>query len=203
MVGDLLHHTVEAYSDNLWVYTKEDSFELHMQHCSALLERLEACKMSLKPPKCFIGMKTLNIVGYIISQEGMRVNPTRLQLIQDFQMPTSKTAVRRLLGLANQFGIHVNKYAHIVAPLAALTKKIWPATWSSTQVPEGAWVAFKRLKEVLQSPPILGIPNSTDKYTLQTDASDVAIAGCLTQMQQQQVKLIACIRRVLQPAERK
>ena len=118
-------------------------------------------------------------------------------------MPTSKTAVRRLLGLANQFGIHVNKYAHIVAPLAALTKKDWPATWSSTQVPEGAWVAFKRLKEVLQSPPILGIPNSTDKYTLQTDASDVAIAGCLTQMQQQQVKLIACISRVLQPAERK
>ena len=60
MVGDLLHHSVEAYSDNLWVYTKVDSFELHMKHCSALLERLEACKMSLKPPKCFIGMKTLN-----------------------------------------------------------------------------------------------------------------------------------------------
>ena len=89
-------------------------------------------------------MKTLNIVGYIISQRGMRVNPTRLQLIQDFQTPTSKTAVRRLLGLANQFGIHVHKHAHIVVPLAVLTKKIWPATWSSNQVPGGAWVAFKK-----------------------------------------------------------
>ena len=85
----------------------------------------------------------------LISQEGMRVNPARLQMIQDFHLPSSKTAIRHLLGLANQFGINIRKFADIIAPLTALTKKGWPATWTRDQVPEGTVAAFRKLKEVL------------------------------------------------------
>ena len=56
-------------------------------------------------------MQRLRVIGLIVSKLGIQVNPDRLQAITEFQMPDflkleNKTAVVRLLGMANQYRNH-------------------------------------------------------------------------------------------------
>ena len=98
VVGELLHKCVECYSDNIFVFTKENNFTLHLQHCCLFLAKVQEFNMSLKPSKSFIGMSSLNIVGWKLSKTGVEVNPDKLQAIHDYQFPLSKKAMRRFLG---------------------------------------------------------------------------------------------------------
>ena len=92
--------------------------------------------MSLKPSKSFIGMSSLNIVGWKLSKTGVDVNPDKLQAIHDYQFPLSKKSMRRFLGMANQYRIHIPMYAHIAKSLSALTKNAVPVNWTLAKVPE-------------------------------------------------------------------
>ena len=51
--------------------------------------------------------------------------------------------------------------------------------------------AFNRLKECLVSAPILAYPNAQDQFTLDTNASDLAIGAVLSQIQDGHEKVIA------------
>mmetsp|Transcript_10862 Transcript_10862/g.32697 ORF Transcript_10862/g.32697 Transcript_10862/m.32697 type:complete len:453 (+) Transcript_10862:36-1394(+) len=203
VVGDLLHRTVEAFSDNIFVFTKANCLATHIAHCCEFLRRVEAAGMSLNPKKCHFAAQKLNIVGLTISQEGIAVNPEKLQAIAQCPFPLSQSAVRRLLGMANQYRKQIYAYADIVAPLTAMTKKEHPKTWTAGQVSVGARDAFTKLKEKFQQPPVLAIPDSKKPFRLRVDASDTGIAAELTQIQDEAVRLIACISRALAASERK
>ena len=102
-------------------------------------------------------MQRLRVIGLIVSKLGIQVNPDRLQAITEFQMPKSKTAVRRLLGMANQYRNHIFRYAkiEIVDPLCRLTEGEWPTRWDSESVPEECHTALEILKTALTSPAVL------------------------------------------------
>ena len=203
VVGDLLHKTVEAFSDNVFVFTKVNCLKTHIKHCCEFLRRVEAAGMSLNAKKCHFAAQKLNIVGLTISQHGIAVNPEKLQAIANCPFPLSISAVRRLLGMANQYRKQIYGYADIVAPLTAMTKKTHPKTWTEGQVSEEARDAFAKLKEKLQSPPVLAIPDAKKPFRLRVDASDSGISAELTQKQDDVVRLVACISRALTDSERK
>ena len=104
-------------------------------------------------------MQRLRVIGLIVSKLGIQVNPDRLQAITEFQMPKSKTAVRRLLGMANQYRNHIFRYAKIVDPLCRLTEGEWPTRWDSESVPEECHTALEKLKTALTSPAVLSKPD--------------------------------------------
>ena len=75
----------------------------HLRDIALVLADLEKNGITAKPSKSFFAMQRLRVIGLIVSKLGIQVNPDRLQAITEFQMPKSKTAVRRLLGMANQY----------------------------------------------------------------------------------------------------
>mmetsp|Transcript_27869 Transcript_27869/g.83740 ORF Transcript_27869/g.83740 Transcript_27869/m.83740 type:complete len:736 (+) Transcript_27869:1836-4043(+) len=185
----------------VFVYTRVGNL---MDHLRDLEKVLLACRehgLTLKPKKSYLAMDELNVVGLIVSEKGVRVNPERLQAIRDFKFPLSKTAVRRVLGMANQFRDHIFKYSVIVAELTKLTRKTWPNKWTMDVVPPDAVVALENLKSALMSQPILAKPRRGCPYALEVDASDTGIAARLCQMQDEVEKLIACISRSLTDPE--
>ena len=96
-----LHKRALAYSDNIYVYTMETDLSAHLRDVALVLADLEKNGITAKPSKSFFAMQRLRVIGLIVSKLGIQVNPDRLQAITEFQMPKSKTAVRRLLGMAN------------------------------------------------------------------------------------------------------
>ena len=164
-------------------FTKEGGLKAHLDHCREVLRRPANANMSLKPKQCHIAACSLNIIGYKISRDGIQVNPDKLQAIHDYEFPLSKTALRRFLGMANQYRKHVAHYATLVEPLIAMTRKDWQATWTESQVPQGARAAFESVKQALLSPPILAVPDPKLPFQLKVDASDTGIGAVLSQVQ--------------------
>lgn len=89
--------------------------------------------------------------------------------------------------MVNYYRRFIEGFSGVTAPLSDLLKtKSKVIQWS-----EAAEEAFCQIKELLISSPILGSPDFTKEFVIQTDASDVAVAGILTQQQEEGEKVIA------------
>lgn len=158
VIKELLHDCVEVYADNIFICTSQGSRKAHLDICCEVLRRLADANMSLTPKKCHVAAHSLNMVGFKVTRDGIQVNPDKLQAIREYSFPLSKTAVRRYLGMANQsnqYRRQIPHYASMVEDLIAMTREDWQATWTESQVPQGARVAFERVKQALLNPPIL------------------------------------------------
>ena len=93
--------------------------------------------------------------------------------------PGTKSQVRAFLGLTGYYRRFIPDYASVAAPLTDLTRKSAPnkVVWS-----ESCEKAFRELKLLLCSSPILRSPDFTRQFILQTDASDRAIGTVLSQV---------------------
>eukprot|EP00253_Pinus_taeda_P011597 PITA_11597 len=113
---------------------------------------------------------------------GVHVDPSKIQVIQDWLSPTTLTELRSFLDLANFYCRFVLRFFHITWPFSQVTKGGAKAKlfWSESQ-----HKAFIELKYRLSSAPVLTLPNLQQPFEVETDASDYAIEAVLTQYRHQ------------------
>ncbi|XP_053572111.1 uncharacterized protein LOC128662330 [Bombina bombina] len=117
--------------------------------------------------KCSFHKTTIKFLGYIISPDGIQMDPEKLSAIRDWSTPTSIKSLQRFLGFTNFYRKFINHFSSVVQPLIRLTGKqkfIWDK--ESNQ-------AFHHLKELFSTAPILHLPDPELPYTLEVDASNV------------------------------
>lgn len=131
-----------AYLDNILVFSKDA--EQHAHHLQQVLELLRAEKLYAKMSKCFFFQPSVKFLGYVVSADGIRVNPEKVDAIANWLRPKSPTDVRSFLGLGNYFKRFVQGYAKLTAPLVQLTKKNVRFVWGERQDK-----AFKGLQNCL------------------------------------------------------
>lgn len=117
-------------------------------------------------------------MGMLGSKEGIRVNPEKAQVVRDWLKPTSITELRSFIGLMRFFRHFINDLSSVAVPLTNLTKKgvrlgKWGAEFDE---------ALKHLKEVLTTAPILIAPTWKNNFRCHVDASQHAVGGTLTQL---------------------
>ena len=83
-------------------------------------------------------------------------------------------------------------YVKITTPLTALLSPKVRSEWTNE-----ARDSFLALKHALTHPPMLAMPVMREMFTLDTDASDVAIGAFLSQTQNQVERVIAYASRKL------
>ena len=171
-----LQEFVSAYLDDLVIYS--DSWEDHLLHLRQVLQRLQDVGLTAKPKKCQFGMKQCNYLGHIVGNGVMQPELDKVEVVRSFDIPQTKTNVRAFLGPTGYYLRFIQDYATIALPLTDLTKKTAPnqVRWDSK-----CDQAFKRLKELLCSSPILQSPDFARPFILQTDASDRGVGAVLTQ----------------------
>ena len=90
------------------------------------------------------------------------------------------------------------RFADIATPLVYLTGKDVPFVWDS-----GCSDAFHELRAALIDAPILAFPTETGQYILDTDASNFGLGGVLSQIQNEQERVVAYCSRALRPSQRR
>ena len=104
-------------------------------------------------------MTEVKFLGHVASQEGILVDPTKIEIILQWKKPKNMTEIRSFLGLARYYRHFVEGFSRIVAPLTKLTRKDVKFDW------DGSWeLAFVKLKQILTSAPILTVPNNQKSY---------------------------------------
>ena len=163
-----------AYLDDIIIFS--ETLEEHLQHLKAVLRRLKAANLKMKMSKCKFFQGQADYLGHIVSAEGVRTNPEKVEAIIAMKAPTDVKRVRGFLGMIGYYRRFIKNFSDIATPLTALTKKGAPFKWT----PE-CQAAFERLKQDMVSAPILRYPNPNLPYLVYTDASDNACGAMLAQ----------------------
>ena len=136
----------------------------------------------------------MKLLGHIITESGISVDPSKIEAIQDWKRPERVTEIRSFLGLAGYYRRFIKDFSKIVVPLTSLTKKGVKYIWS-----DKCEASFQKLKELLSDAPILVIPEGNQDFVVYTDVSRVGLDAVLMQKE----RVIAYASRQLKPAETK
>ena len=111
----LLGKSVLVYLDDILVFSKTE--EEHLQHVKQVLEVLRNHRLYAKLSKCEFGKKELNFLGHVVSAEGIKVDPKKVEIVNNWPIPNSVHQIRQFLGLANYFRRFVQGYANLTRPI--------------------------------------------------------------------------------------
>lgn len=191
-----LEPNVFVYLDDIVIVS--NSFEEHLRSLQEVAKRLKMANLSINMEKSKFCVSELPYLGFILSQYGIRPNPDKIEAIVNFNRPTSIRSLRRFLGMVNYYRRFIKDFSKLTAPLTNLLKgKPKIVQWD-----DEAENSFIALKEKLITAPILSCPDFSEPFTIQTDASDIAIAGILTQDIQGEEHVIAYFSRKLTVSQR-
>ena len=160
----------------IWSATEEE----HLNHIRLVLEAFAKHNLHLKLSKCSFASTNTKFLGFIVSRDGIAMDPAKIAAVVNWHPPTSTTEVRRFLGFCNFYRRFVRNYSTIAAPLTALTSALKPFP---PTLPPDALDAFTSLKTALTTAPLLSIPltGPSATFELYTDASRVGIGAVLEQ----------------------
>ena len=171
---DFLDLFVIIYLDDILIYSK--SQQEHDDHVKKVLKRLEEHGLFAKLEKCSFDQKQVEFLGYIVSSEGVAMDPGKVKAVLEWTKPLSVREVQSFLGFANFYRKFIKDYSRIVLPLTQLTLRGRTFRWSLE-----ADRAFDELKKRFTTAPVLAHPDVTKQFFVEADASDFAVGGVLSQ----------------------
>ncbi|UYV63519.1 K02A2.6-like [Cordylochernes scorpioides] len=121
----------------------------------AVLQRLKENGIKLNRDKCKFKLQEVQIIGHIVTTEGIKIDPEKVRAIGGIKSPSNKQELKRLLGMIQ----YLSKF---IPNLAEKTKNM-------------------REKTLLRTAPTLKFFNPNENLTLSVDASSYALGAVLLQ----------------------
>lgn len=165
---------VLVYFDDIIVMGKDYDHYVNLLRKVAM--KLKTFNLTISRDKMNLSLKNIKILGHIVSPEGINADPAKTDAINKWPIPSTKKELQRFIGMCNWYRRHIKDFSAIASPMTELLKAK-KFTWN-----ESAGIAFKKLKEVLLSPPILRPPRWDLTMILQCDASNEGVGAALTQI---------------------
>ena len=163
-----------GYLDDIIIFSKTE--EEHFQHLEEIFIRLRKFGLKMKREKCSFFKKHIQYLGHLVSENGFKPLPEKLESIRKMPVPRTAKEVKQFLGLIGYYQKFVPRFVDISRPLTKLTHHNVVFEWT-----EQCSKAFNHLRELLMEYPILRYPDPKQGYILYTDASGIGWSGVLTQ----------------------
>jgi hypothetical protein len=126
--------------------------------------------------KCKFWIKKVPFLGHVVSPEGITVDPSKVKEVLEWKPPTTVSEVQSFLGLPGYYRRFILNFSKIVKLITELLKKGNKYVWS-----EACDEAFKHLKRLLTTSPVLAQPDTTKPFDVYCDASGIGLGGVLMQ----------------------
>ncbi|GKD71713.1 putative reverse transcriptase domain-containing protein, partial [Tanacetum coccineum] len=166
----LLNHVCKPYLDKFVIVFIDDILiysrnkEEHTDHLRITLEVLKNEKLYAKFSKCDFWISIMQFLGHLIDNQGLHVDPAKIEAVKNWASPTTPTEIRQFLGLAGYYRRFIKDFSNIAKSLTELTQKNKKYIWGKDQE-----TAFQLLKEKLCEPPILALPEGNDDFVVYYD----------------------------------
>ncbi|UYV83527.1 K02A2.6-like, partial [Cordylochernes scorpioides] len=188
---------VMCYLDDILIFASDS--KTHDRILRLVLRKLKEAKVTLNKAKCVFGVPRINFLGHILDEDGIRPDPAKIEAVAKMPAPTDVHGVRRFLGMMNHLGRFVENLSEIVAPLNQLLVKGQDFVWDCSQER-----AFRKLKELLTTQPILAAYDVRKPTMVSSDASSYGLGAVLKQEGKNGIwRPVAYSSRTMTPTEKR
>ncbi|GFU44021.1 hypothetical protein TNCV_4963361 [Trichonephila clavipes] len=144
--------------DDILCYS--ENAEEHRSHLRTIFQRLSSYGLKLNISKCVFGVTELIFLGHLITPDGIKPLPDKVQAVLDYKQPETVGSLRKFLGLLNFYRRFLPKVAEQQYLLSE----------------------FLKGSKALADAALLAHPSPSAPLALHVDASDYAIGGALHQV---------------------
>jgi hypothetical protein len=193
-----------VFMDDVLVHSSD--MDQHFLDLEEVLRRLHKAGVSMRLDKCSFFQSEVKYLGVLVSGEGTRADPKKLEAIRAYPAPTSAQEIRRALGLFGFYRHFIPGFAELAEPLHELLRG---ADKKGRQRVEFAWGerqqhGFEELKRRLIDAALLRHPDFDKHFYVHTDASSYAAGAVLVQLDDRgKPRPIAFYSQAFSPAQRK
>jgi hypothetical protein len=96
-----LRHFVLVFFDDILIYRK--TWKDHLTHVDQVLSLLAQHHLFLKQSKCAFGASEVEYLGHLMGKDGVRVDPKKIEAMQDWSHPKTLKSLRGFLGLTGYY----------------------------------------------------------------------------------------------------
>jgi len=171
-----------VYLDDILIYSR--NAEEHTKHLRLVLERLRKYALYANRKKCHFFTDSVEFLGFIVGSEGVSMDPRRVDTVAAWPQPTTYREVQQFLGFANFYRRFIQGYSRIARPLTSLLKgSVNGKKPGPLQLDNEAAEAFRTLCTAFTEAPVLVHYDPAASTKVETDASNFACSGILSQLQ--------------------
>ena len=122
ILGDI--EGVECYMDDILVHA--DGLEEHDRRLDQALNRLAQTGLKRNREKCEFRKEEISFLGHIVSKDGIKPDPSKLDAIRQMEDPRDVPELRRWLRMVNYLGRFLPDRSTVLTPLNDLLHKDTP-----------------------------------------------------------------------------
>jgi hypothetical protein len=162
-----------VFLDDILIYSKFE--EEHEHHLRIVLQVLREHQLYAKLSKCSFYQKQIHYLGHIISEQGIAVDPEKIESIRGWPTPKNVSDVIYFMGLVGYYRRFIVGFSKIAHPITSLQNKGTKFEWTLKCENN-----FNLLKELLTSALVLNIVDPNESFVVCTDACKEGLGGVLT-----------------------
>ena len=107
----------------------------------------------MNPEKCTFGVTYGKLLGQIVNERGIEVDPEKIRAILDMPAPRTEREIRGFLSRLQYISRFIARLIDICEPIFRILRKNQPTVWN-----DDCHCTFEKIKECLLSSPVLVPP---------------------------------------------
>jgi hypothetical protein len=191
----------DSIGDRCFVYVDDvlvlgETLAEHHAKLRQVLEQFRKFGIKVEPDKCEFLRAELTYLGHVISEDGVKPDPKKIEAVIRFPVPDKEKDIKAFLGLAGYYRKFIPHFSTIAKPFTTLLTKEIPWKWTSEEQR-----SFDLLKSKLTEIPVLQYPDFQKPFILTTDTSGYGLGAVLSQGMVGKDRPVAYASRTLNSAE--
>ena len=196
VLGDAFSDVLTLYVDDILITTSGTVLE-HFQAIGLVYRALQDRNFTLKLEKSIFCRRSVDYLGFVLSVDGIRPNPDKLEVIRNFPEPRNRTELQQFIGICTYYRQFSVKHSNVLDPFRNLLRKNTPWMWT-----EKHGKSFEILKQNFIDCITLKHVDPNAQFRLQTNASNEGVSGVLYQLDREEnPRVISLVSRCLNQAE--
>jgi hypothetical protein len=143
---------IVIYLDDVTVFSQ--SHDEHLRHLRQVFKKCRRFGISLNPKKCLFRLEEGKLLGHIISKEGVRIDPSRIEAILKLEHPRNLKELQSFIGKINFLRRFIPNLAELLRNIKNMIKKEVKIKWDSE-----SRQSFEQVKRALTEAPVLISPD--------------------------------------------
>ena len=159
-----LGRIVVIYLDDILIFSR--TWNAHMQQVRQVLQILRDNKLQVKEKKSDFTQSSVPYLGFVVNSEGIQPDPNRIKELKQWPLPCSVSELKKFIGGINFYHKFILHFSQIARPLHQLSNSTSTFNWTND-----ATSHFTQLKEAPCSSPVLHLPDPSQPFEIESDAS--------------------------------